>query len=254
MNRIVTVAANTFRESIRDKVLYVLLFFAATTIFGSKVLGWISIGQDIKIIKDICLAAMSIFGALIAIFVGANLVYKEIDKKTLYTILSQPLHRHEFMLGKYVGLLGIIAVSILVMTATSSVFILLMGGTVGIIWFQAILLIFWKLMLITAFAILLSALVSPILGAIIVFSLYVAGHATEVLKALPPQFDGTFSKHILETAYYVIPNLNAFNLQSEAANNVPVASGYLLFSLAYGLAWTFMLIILACLAFERRDV
>ena len=81
MNRIVTIAQNTFRESIRDKVLYVLLFFALATILGSKVLGWISIGQDIKIIKDISLAAMSVFGALIAIFVGATLVYKEMDKK-----------------------------------------------------------------------------------------------------------------------------------------------------------------------------
>ena len=254
MNRILAVAQNTFRESIRDKVLYVLLFFAVAAIFGSKVLGWISIGQDLKIIKDICLAAMSVFGALIAIFVGANLVYKEMDKKTLYTILAQPLRRYEFVLGKYLGLLGILAVSTLFMTAASSLFILFSGGALGAVWFQAVLLIYGKLVLITACALLLSALVSPILGAIIVFCIYVAGHATGVLKELPPQFNDAASKYLLEMLYYVIPNLNAFNLQSEAANSVPVAWSYVAFSMVYGLAWAALLLILACLAFEGRDV
>ena len=131
MNRICAVAHNTFRESIRDKVLYVLLFFAVTTILGSKVLGWISIGQDIKIIKDICLTAMSVFGTLIAIFVGANLVYKEIDKKTLYTLLAQPMKRYEFMLGKYIGLMAVIVVSLAFMTIGGTFYLWLMGGAVN---------------------------------------------------------------------------------------------------------------------------
>ncbi|HRZ83952.1 MAG TPA: hypothetical protein P5069_16015, partial [Candidatus Hydrogenedentes bacterium] len=91
MRRVMIVAGNTLRESVRDKVLYVLLLFAATSILGSKALGWISVGQDIKIVRDFCLASMSVFGALISIFIGASLLYKEMDKKTLYTILSQPL-------------------------------------------------------------------------------------------------------------------------------------------------------------------
>ena len=104
--------------------------------------------------------SMSLFGALIAIFIGASLVYKEIDKKTLYTILAQPLHRYEFVLGKYLGLLGILGVSIIVMTAVSTVYLRLMGGAIELIWFEAVLLIYWKLMLITGFAILMSAMVA----------------------------------------------------------------------------------------------
>jgi ABC-type transport system involved in multi-copper enzyme maturation permease subunit len=254
MNRIVTIAQNTFRESIRDKVLYVLLFFALATILGSKVLGWISIGQDIKIIKDISLAAMSVFGALIAIFVGATLVYKEMDKKTLYTILSQPMKRYEFVTGKYLGLVALLGVSLIIMAAGSTLYLKIAGAAIGLIWFQAILLIYIKLLLITAFAILLSTVVSPILGALIVFSFYVGGHATDVLRDLPPQFDGTRAKQVLETLYYVIPNLNLFNVQSEAANMVPVTWPYVFYAVAYGISWTLFLLILACLAFERRDV
>lgn len=252
--RILAIAQNTFRESIRDKVLYVLLFFAAVTIFGSKALGWISIGQDIKIVKDIALGATSIFGILIAIFVGTSLIYKEIDKRTLYTILSQPMHRYEFVVGKYLGLMALLAVVTAIMAAVSSVYILLLGGSLTTTYFLAILLIYWKLMLITAFAILLSAMTSPILGAIIVFSVAVFGHATEVFRDLPPQFDGTFAKSVLEAAYYVIPNLSNFDIAREAANDVAVSGAYVVWAMSYGLMYTIMLLILAALAFQEKDV
>jgi len=232
----------------------VLLFFAVTTILGSKVLGWISIGQDVKIIKDICLAAMSVFGTLIAIFVGANLVYKEMDKKTLYTLLAQPMHRYEFMLGKYLGLIAVIGVSLAFMTGGATLYLWLMDGIINAVWFQAILLIYLKLALITSFSILMSTIISPILGAIVVVSFYFAGHATDIFKDLPSQFEGTLTKTLLEILYFVLPNLNVFNLQSEAANNVPVAAAYVGYAATYGLAWTALLLILACMAFERRDV
>lgn len=254
MNRILAVAENTFRESVRDKVLYVLLFFAAVAIFGSKALGWISIGQDIKIVKDISLAALSLFGVLIAIFVGTSLVYKEIDKRTLYTILSQPMHRYEFILGKYFGLAGLLLAVTLIMTGVSAAYVLMLGGALDSVFFLAVLLIYWKLLLITAFAVLLSTLTSPILGAVIVFSVYVFGHATGVFLDLPPQFDGTVAKQILEIAYYVIPNLSNFDVRAEAANGVAVSLAYVAWTLAYGLAYTVVLLILAAAAFEDKDV
>ena len=252
--RILAVAHNTFREAVRDKILYVLLFFAAATIFGAKALGWISVGQDIKIVKDICLAATSIFGALIAIFVGTSLIYKEIDKRTLYTILSQPMHRYEFVLGKYLGLAGLLAVTTTVMTGVAAAYILLLGGGLEAVYFVAVLLIFWKLLLITAFALLMSSLSSPILGAIIVFCAYVFGHATEVFRDLPSQLQDTFAETILHAAYYVIPNLGNFDIWAEAANGVAINPGYVLWVLVYGLAYTVVLLILAVLVFEEKDV
>jgi ABC-type transport system involved in multi-copper enzyme maturation permease subunit len=252
--RIVAIARNTFREAIRDKVLYVLLLFAATVIFGSKALGWISIGQDIKIVKDICLAATSIFGVLIAIFVGTSLIYKEIDKRTLYTILSQPMHRYEFILGKYLGLMAVLAVSVLTMVATTALYVVLLGGEINLVFFEAALLIYVQLLLVTAFAVLMSALTSPILGAIIVFCAFVLGNGTGILRDLPPQFDDTFAKKMLETAYYVIPNLSNFNIRAEAANDVPVDAFYVGWASAYGVVYAGIFLILAALAFENKDV
>ncbi len=252
--RILAVAQNTFREAVRDKVLYVLLFFAAVAIFGSKALGWISIGQDIKIIKDISLAAISVFGVLIAIFVGTNLVYKEIDKRTIYTIICRPMCRFEFVLGKYLGLAALLALVTVIMTLVAAVYIWTLGGTLDAVFFWAALLIYWQLLLITALAVLLSSVTSPILGAIIVFSAYVVGHATEILADLPAHFDGTPTKAVMEFAYYVLPNLSNFNIRDLAANSMPVEPGYVLWALAYGTVYTGMLLVLAALAFEDKDV
>lgn len=252
--RILAVAHNTFREAVRDKVLYVLLFFAALTILGSKVLGWISIGQDIKIIKDISLAAISLFGVLIAIFVGASLVYKEIDKRTLYTILAQPMRRFEFVIGKYLGLAGLLAVVTLIMTGVAAGYVLVMGGGLDPVFFLAALLIYCQLLVITAFAILMSVLTSPILGAIIVFSMYLFGHATGIFQNLPPHFDDTWAKPLLESVYYLVPNLAKFDIRAEAANGIPVTPAYGLWTVAYGACWTALFLFAAALAFEDKDV
>ncbi len=251
--RILAVAQNTFRESVRDKVLYVLLFFAAAAILGSKALGWVSMGQDIKIMKDVSLAAILIFGVLIAIFVGTNLVYKEIDKRTLYTILARPMRRYEFILGKYLGLAALLALVTVVMTAVAAAYVMALGGALSLSFFLAAALIYAELLLVTAFAILLSSVASPILGALIVFSIFLFGHATTILVDLPQQIEGA-SRQMLTLVYYVVPNLNNFNIRAEAANGVAVAPAYVAWALAYGAAYTAFLLILAAWAFERKDV
>ncbi len=252
--RMLAIAQNTFRESVRDKVLYVLLFFAAVAILGSKALGWVSIGQDVKIMKDICLAALLVFGVLISIFVGTNLIYKEIDKRTLYTILARPVRRYEFILGKYLGLSFLLGLVTLIMAAVATAYIVSMGGTIDSVFIWAVVLVYWELLLITAIAILLSVATSPILGAIIVFCVFVLGHATRILVDLPPQLDGTSTKQIFEILYYVIPNLSNFNIRSEAANSVPVSLSYIGYAIGYGTAYAAMLLGLASLAFEEKDV
>ncbi len=252
--RIRAMALNTFREAVRDKVLYVLLLFACTAIFGSKALGWISLGQDIKIVKDVSLAAVSVFGALITIFVGTNIVYKEIDKRTIYTILCRPIHRFEFILGKFCGLVLLLAVITGVMSVVSALYVAILGGDVDGVFFAAAFLIYVKLVLLTALAVLLSSLTSPILGALIVFSVYVLGHATGILIDLPAQVRESATGRILEFLYYVIPNLSNMDLTAEAANGVAVNYAYVAWATGYGLVYTAMLLALASLAFQDKDV
>jgi ABC-type transport system involved in multi-copper enzyme maturation permease subunit len=252
--RILAIAQNTFRESVRDKVLYVLLLFAAAAILGSKALGYISIGQDVKIVKDISLSSVSIFGVLIAIFVGTNLVYKEMDKRTIYTIICRPMHRFEFILGKYLGLAFLLLLVSIAMVVVSICYVVMLGGSVDATYFYAALLMYFELLLVTALSVLLSCLASPILAALIVFCLYVLGHATRILVDLPDQFRGTFAEKMLKLVYYVFPNLSNFNLRSEAANGIAVEPSYVAWAVVYGLIYTGMLLALAAIAFEDKDV
>ncbi|MEQ1903480.1 MAG: ABC transporter permease subunit, partial [Pirellulaceae bacterium] len=142
----------TFREAVRDKVLYVLVFFALATLLGSKALGWISIGQEIKIVKDFSLAAVSVFGVLIAIFVGTSLVYKEIDKRTIYTIICRPMSRYEFVLGKYFGMAALLGVVTAVMGLSGAAYVTMLGGNVNETYIYAVVLTYWELLMVTAFA------------------------------------------------------------------------------------------------------
>lgn len=252
--RAITVALNTYREAVRDKILYVLLFFAGATILASKALGYVSMGEDIKIIADISLAAISIFGALIAIFVGTNLVYKEVDKRTIYTILSQPIWRYEFVLGKYIGLALLIATTTGIMGLGAAVYIWLLGGEVNTTYFAAVLLIYCKLLLVTGLSVLMSTLTSPILGAIVVLTAYFIGHATGIMLNLPGHFEGSFAKHAIEAAYYVIPNLGHFDVWREYANGVAVPGAYIAWTIGYGAIYTVMLLFFAAAAFQDKDV
>lgn len=248
------IALNTYREAIRDKVLYVLIFFAGVAILGSKAIGFVTIGQDVKIIADISLASISVFGALISIFVGTSLIYKEIDKRTIYTILSQPIRRYEFVIGKYLGLAILLAVVTAIMTGISAGYLLVMGGEVNGMFIASVGLIYMKLLMVTALSVLLSALTSPILGAIIVFSCYVFGHGTGILIDLPPHIEGTWVQEIMKALYYVFPNLANFDIWPQYSNGVPVTAAYVTWAAAYGAVYTLMLLFLAAVAFENKDV
>jgi len=251
---ILPIAKNTYREAVRDKILYLLVVFGCLSILASKILGFVSIGDEMKIITDISLASISLFGALIAVFVGTNLVYKEIDKRTLYTILCRPISRFEFVLGKYLGLVGLIGMTTLLMTLISALYIIAMGGSIDAMFFVAVLLIYIKLLLVTAFAVLLSSLASPILGAAIVMSGYVLGHATGILIDLPPQFAGTFMEKVMRGLYFVTPNLSNFDIWQEYANGIDISQKYVMWTVVYGVLYTGLVLYLATVAFRNKDV
>lgn len=252
--RVYAIARNTFREAIRDKVLYVLLFLAGASILGSKAIGWVSVGQDIKIMKDLSLAAVLVFGVLIAIFSGTNLVYKEIDKRTLYTILSRPIRRYEFIVGKYLGMAALLWLAVLAMVGVAAVYVIALGGHLTASFYWAAVLIFAELLLLTAFAVLMSSITAPILGAFIVLICFLFGHATGILTDLPPVLRESAAEPVLRGIYYLVPNLEHFNIRAEAANDVAVSAAYCLWTLAYGAAYTGMVLILAVLAFDGKDV
>ena len=166
--KIQAIALNTFKETIRDRILFLLLFFAAVFIVFSRLLALLTVGDRVKIIKDVGLSSISLFGVLMAILMGTGLVYKEIDKKTIYTLLSKPIHRYQFILGKFFGLVLTLSLMLLLMSLVYLIVVFL--HTFQIEWKMliAIFFIFVELLLITSVAILFSCfctMTSPPLAA-----------------------------------------------------------------------------------------
>ena len=164
--RINAIALNTFREAIRHRILYLLLIFAVAMISFAQILSLLTVGSEEKIIKDFGLATIDVFGVLTAVFIGIGLVY---------TLLAKPLHRFEFILGKFAGLAITLLVNTAIMTLWFFLVLLLKGafdGTLAI----AVLLLYFQFLLITAMAVLFSCLSTPILASVLTLALYVIGH------------------------------------------------------------------------------
>jgi len=253
MRKIQAIMINTFREAIRDRILYNLLLFALLIIGGSILLGTLTIGEQQKIIKDMGLASISIFGTLIAVFVGIGLVYKEIERKTIYNIIAKPVHRYQFLIGKYLGLILTLLVNVLIMTGVFLSIVYFMDGSVKLKLIEAIFLIFMELMIVTAIALLFSTFTTPTLSAIFTLAIYVIGHLSRDLKVFGAKSELAWVRHLTKFLYYLMPNLENFNIKGMVVHNLTLPANFTLLSSLYGLLYTGILLLVAIAIFQQRD-
>jgi ABC-type transport system involved in multi-copper enzyme maturation permease subunit len=252
MNVILTIARNTFKEVLRDKVFYNVFVFALLMIGSALLLGTLTIGEQSKIIKDIGLASIDLFGVLIAIFVGVGLISKEIEKRTIYTIIAKPVHRYQFLLGRFAGLVFTMWVNTAVMLVAFCV-ILVVGGTSpdsGLM--KAVGLMTVAQLIVLSVAMLFSTFTTPTLSGIFTLALYVIGELTPDLKTLSEKLSGV-SRGLLSGSYYLLPNLALFNVKGEAVHGVPITAGYMLTAIGYGVSYAAVVLLLSCFVFQRRD-
>jgi ABC-type transport system involved in multi-copper enzyme maturation permease subunit len=252
MNVILTIARNTFKEVLRDKVFYNLFVFALLMIGSALLLGTLTIGEQSKLIKDIGLASIDLFGVLIAIFVGVGLISKEIEKRTIYTIIAKPVHRYQFLLGRFAGLVFTMWVNTAVMLVAFCV-ILVVGGTSpdsGLM--KAVGLMTVAQLIVLSAAMFFSTFTTPTLSGIFTLALYVIGELTPDLKTLSEKLSGV-SRGLLSGSYYLLPNLALFNVKGEAVHGVPITAGYMLTAIGYGVSYAAVVLLLSCFVFQRRD-
>jgi len=254
--RVVAIARNTFREAVRDRVLYNLVLFVLILSVGTVFLGAASASQDAKIIVDFGLTAMLVFGAFIAIFVGVSLVWKEIERRTLYTIFAKPVGRGEFLLGKYLGLCLTLAVNVAVMgLGVTLVLAYVARGTtpaLAALW-PTVTLIYMELTVLTAVALLFSSFSSPIFALFGSLAIFVIGHFTTELKGFAEVLGVPAAHTALIALYYGLPNLSTFSLITPAAHGIAPPGEHLAAALAYAVAWDVTLLAAAVLLFARRD-
>lgn len=251
--KIQAIASNTFKETVRDRILYLLLFFGVVFIAFSRLLALLTVGDRVKIIKDVGLSSLSLFGALMAIVIGTGLVYKEIDKKTIYTLLSKPIYRYQFILGKFYGLVLTLFLMLLLMSLIFLIVVFL--HTFQIEWKMliAVFFIFLELLLITSVALLFSCFSTPILSSIFSLSFYLIGHVSWGLETLIQKVKPGFGKTVAQILYTFLPDLENFNFKTEVVYNLPIPSNIYISSILYGIFYTLFMLVLAMLVFRRRD-
>ncbi len=255
-SRIQHIASNTFREAVRDRVLYNLIAFAVLMCGASILVGQISIGIERLVVINLGLTAVSLFGVVIAIFIGIGLVSKEIEKRTLYTVLSRPVQRWEFIVGKFFGLAGTLVVNTFFMAI--GVFLALLyvsqrlqaaDGWVLV----ALYFIVLQFLIITALALFFSSFSSPLLSAVFAFSLFVIGSFAEDLRGFAAMAQGP-ARWYATAAAYLVPNFSSLNVIGSVAHGQGVAGTLILNETAYAIVYAAMALCGAILIFERRNL
>jgi ABC-type transport system involved in multi-copper enzyme maturation permease subunit len=247
------IAVNTFRESARNKMFYLLVFFGILFALSSKIVSFLTLGDAMKVLKDTGLAAINFFCVLIAIFTGINLVYKEIEKKTVFNILSKPVSRDKFIIGKFLGLALTMLMALGAMAVIFFVFVALSGG--GFDW--GILLYFFmlglELLVIVAISLLFSSFTTPILSFIFTVSLYLIGHVMWTFNEFKSLLKAPAWKAFVQVLYYLLPNLDKFNIKNDVVLGTALNPWTLLFSSLYALAYIAALLALTVLIFRKRE-
>lgn len=259
LRRILAIASNAFREAVRNRAFVGLMLLAFAFLVFSLVMSALAVSdQSVRVVLDFGLFSISLFGVLIAIVMGVILVHKEIEKKTIFTIIPKPIHRFEFILGKYLGMLAILVVEVGGLAAVWLLLLWAKGGPVGLEVGKALVLIFFEVMVVTSVALLFSSFSSPVLSGIFAGLVFVVGRVVHIIDEMLRARGGLFGANpelrpIGRAVVAVFPDLSVFIVDREVLLGVPVEWSYLAASAGYAASYIAVFLGLAVLLFERRD-
>lgn len=251
------VAINTFREAVRDRVLYNLVFFALMMIGAAILVGQISIGIERLVIVNLGLSAISIFGLVMAVFIGVGLVYKEIERRTLYSLLSKPIRRWEFLVGKYAGLVLTLVINTAFMTVGLAAALFYVGrqfvrSDTSIL--VAIYFILLALALVTAIALFFSCFSSPMLSTLFTLGIYITGIFAPEIRDFGALTQSAFLKAATTALYYLVPNFHNFNAIAAAAHGEAIPFALIWQNTLYALLYIAVLLLASSAVFSRRNL
>lgn len=265
--RIGLVAWHVFKESVRDRVLYGIAAFAILLLAAALVIGQITAGQDLKIIKDLGLATIELAGVLMTVFIGVGLVAREIDRRSIFGLLAKPLPRWEFIIGKYVGLVLTVAVNIWAMTAALYVMLgwlyLISPANLRLVWEAPaldprlalqVVLFTAELALLTAIALFFSTFSSSALVSVVfTVSLYILGLASADLRGFNDIVDAPVVGHVVSLIGWIVPAFSAFDVKNDVVHGHPVSFGLVAWMVGYSLVYSASLLGAAVMVFSRRE-
>jgi ABC-type transport system involved in multi-copper enzyme maturation permease subunit len=266
MTRLLWIAVNGFREAVRDKVMYSLVAFAILLILASYLIAQLTAGQDVKILKDLGLSSISVFGLFMAIFIGIGLVSKEVERRSIYALIAKPIRRSDLVLGKYFGLVLTLLVNVAVMTAALYVVLAFLGwheteneklaheaALLDPAILKAVGLTLVQLMIVTATALFFSTFSTPILSAALTFGVYVAGFFSTDLRNFDQVVESPVVQTVARGLYYILPNLSSFDVTAQVVHGIHVGWKYVAVTMAYGFTYIAALLVMSVTIFSRRD-
>jgi ABC-type transport system involved in multi-copper enzyme maturation permease subunit len=253
VKKLVSVALNTFRESMRERILAVALLFGAILMASSVLLSPLAVGAKQKIVMDVGLAAISIIGVLMAVFLGSTFLHKEIEKKAIYLVLTRPITRPAFLAGKLAGVVLAIALVFAVMTAVMLATVALGKGILRPAVFASVYLSFLETGVVCSIVMLFSTFTTPMLTSFFALCIFAAGSMSGDLRVFASKFGGGGMKLAADALYFLLPNLKVFNLRHEAVHGLPFAAGDILRATIYAVVYSAVVFFFACAVFRRRE-
>jgi ABC-type transport system involved in multi-copper enzyme maturation permease subunit len=267
VRRIGLVAWHVLKQNVRDRVLYSIAVFAILLVAASILISQLTAGQDLKMIKDLGLAAIELAGLLMSVFVGVSLVSQEIDRRSIFNVLSKPLPRWEFIVGKYTGLVLTLGLNVAALTGVLYLMLLWMGSTASetmrLSWeapatdprlLAAVLLITAEIALLTAIALFFSTFSSSaMLSAVLTVGLFIAGLESDALRQFTQTVDAPVAGRVVTAVGWLVPAFSVFDVKTEVVHGLPLTAERIWFPLAYAAVYTAVAVGAAVLVFSRRE-
>ncbi|MFH0925022.1 MAG: ABC transporter permease subunit [bacterium] len=254
MKRIIALSKITFLEGVRGKIFYNLLIFGILMACSSTVLSMLSIGDKAKIVKDVCLLAISILGIGMIIVLGILTMHNDLDKGLVHNLISKPLSKAEYLLGKFLGIGGLVLINTIIITIVMSLLVWIYKGGFTWVLYYSILLIFIELMILNAMVILFSTFVNPNLAFLGILALYVIGHSTTEAKQLIVKRADFITRHVFSIICYILPNFDYLDIKIQAVHDLKVTLYQLFYSSLYGVSYTCVLLFLAVWIMKKKDI
>ena len=254
LRAIFEIAANTFKETLRNNVLYLVLFFVIALIILSVFVADWSVFARIQVMQDFGLATMSLAGLMLAVFIGVGMLGREISQKTVYHVITQPVSRNQFVCGKFAGLLATLLINYFVMSVIFLGTLMYLGGTIQVSLVYAILLIWAEMSLVISASIFFSTLTTPMLASIFSLAFYIAGHLNDLLSIKFVEAKGSLYPALLKVIYFVLPNLEHFNVRDNIVYGITLPQSYYGYAILYGILYTVLFLTLSCVLFSKKDL
>lgn len=247
------IARNTFREAVRDRIFLLVGAFGLLLVASAAVMSPLTVGAQQKIVVDIGLAAQSVLGLLVVVLVGSGMLHKEIDKRTIMTILSKPISRLEYLVGKYIGLLAVLVSMMAVMFCVFLVACAFTATPIKVAFLASLGMTVVEMMVVTALVVFFSTFTTPVLTSLFTLGVYVTGHTVQDLESFAEVTGSAAVAQVMGVAKWVIPNLDLFNIRSAVVHGLAMDTAQIAWAATYGLLYSLLLVALSDVTFRRRE-